>query len=473
MAGGLLQLVAKGQQDEFISVNPDISFFKYSYKKHTNFSMESIQLTFNINPILSSSSISSGYLCKIGRYADLLSNLYFCYKLPDIYSSDVYKFRWINNVGSLLVKKATIIVGNVTIDTITGEWLNIYNSLINGEDNLTNYNKLTGNVEDLINPKMNEPRISIKNNRFNYSFYPASIKNSNIPSIKSRDIYVPLRFWFTKVPSLALPLLKLQYSDIYINMEIENVENLYQVYSEDLQKYISPTYYNELYNDHINILTFVNNTAITPYIEANYIFLDNDERNEMISSAKTDYLVEQLEISSDKILKSNNNSSTIIDLNIHKHTKEIIWTAKRDDYYKFNERNNYTASIPENGNSGILDKCSIIINKTNNRIEEKNADYFNIIQPYQHHSAIPKQGIYCYSFSLFPEKVYPTGSFNTSVVSTSLQIYNRTYYNNDDINAKLTNMNKNTYTFDYIVNVYSITYNVYEIIGGVAGMKFV
>ena len=471
MTSGLLQLVAKGQQDEFIHINPDISFFKYAYKKHTNFSMDSIQLTFDINPTLSTSSLSTGYLCKIQRYGDLLKELYFSFELPEVYSSDKYKFRWIENVGSLYIKKATISVGGVIIDSITGEWLNIKNEfIIIGEK--TNYNKMTGNYNELINPKMNEPRIGVKNNKFFYTFYPSSDKTQNIPSIPSKRVYIPLCFWFTKSPALSLPLLKLQYSEIYLTIEAENSEHLYQVYSPDLQRYISPQYFNELYNDNININTFIKTNSISPYIEANYIFVDNEERNSMISSPSTEYIVEQLEISSEQRIKSNANTSITIELNIHKPTKEIIWTTKRDDYYRYNERNNYTGYFPENINYPILDKATIVWNKSNNRIEEKNGDYFNKIQPYQHHQALPKEGIYSYSFALFPEKETPTGSFNAAVVSTSLLIYTNGTYNNDDINNKLKLMNKSVYDFEYLIQVYSIQYNIYQIISGIGGMKF-
>lgn len=471
MGGGLLQLIAVGQQDAFIDENPEISFYKYVYKKHTKFSTESIQLTFENNPILSPTVLSSGYLCKIGRYGDLLSNLYFCYKLPDIYSSDIHKFRWVENVGNLFIRKAVITVGGTIIDNLTGEWLNIWNELTLSVD--SSVDSMIGNVEELINPKINNPRVGIRNNRFYYSFYPSSSKNNNDPpSINSRNIYVPLQFWFTRNPALALPLLRLQYSEVYLNIEPEISERLYQVYSEELQRYISPVYYNELYNTNIDIYTFTKDTFITPYIEANYVFLANDERNSILLTPKIQYLVEQLEISTEQRMYSTADSSITINLNIHKPTKEIIWTIRRDDYYKFNEYNNYTATIPEDRNKGILEKGTIIWNRTNNRLEEKNANYFNLIQPYQHHTNVPKQGIYCYSFALYPEKEQPTGSYNASVIDTSLLLYINGKYNNNEINQKLIAFNKNAYVFDYLIRVYSKSYNVFEIIGGSSGMKF-
>ena len=116
MVGGLTQLVCKGQIDSYININPDISFYKFAYKKHTNFAFESVRLEFEITPLLDRKDTI--YKCKINRYADLLSNLYFVYKLPAIYSSDKYRFRWIKNIGTLLIKRAYITAGATIVDNL-------------------------------------------------------------------------------------------------------------------------------------------------------------------------------------------------------------------------------------------------------------------------------------------------------------------------------------------------------------------
>jgi hypothetical protein len=464
MGGGLLQIVAVGQIDEILTINPDFSYFKYSYKKHSNFAIESIKLTFDINPVLSS-KISSTYQCKISRYGDLLSNIYFCYTLPPIYSSDKYKFRWIKNVGTLFVKNANINIDGIIIDQLTGEWLNIWNELTMSKDD-NKIDSLIGNVDALQEPKLQTKRISIVNNKFIYNYYPHSSKDDikSVPSINEHKIIVPLNFWFTRNPSLALPLLNINKNFLYINLEVENSERLYQVFSEDLNMYISPQYYNELYNTNITIDTFTKKYDIYPYIEANYVYLSNEERQTIMNNTSIKYLVEQINISTES-------SDTNIGLNLHLPTKEIIWTTKRNDLYKFNDYSNYTASIPENVNNGILDKASFLWNN-NNRIEEKDSYYFNLIQPYQHHSNIPKQGIYCYSFALFPEKDFLSGYYNAALISSKLIV---TFKNNSDnsyINNKLTAFGKNPYNINYLTTVYGICYNVFEVNSGMCGMKF-
>jgi hypothetical protein len=235
-----------------------------------------------------------------------------------------------------------------------------------------------------------------------------------------------------------------------------------------------------LHNDNINIHTFAPHITINPYIDANYIFLGNAERDSLLMMTNfvndnnirgMQYIVEQINVSTETRVFSKSSAKVDIDLNNHRHTKEIIWTIRRDDYKKFNIYNNFTASPLYNEYSKIMTSASIIWNKTNFRIE-KDADYFSYLQPYQHHSNVPRVGIYCYSFALFPEKVNPTGSYNGSVVNTTLRVEINGQYNNDDINEKLELENQNTYEFDYLINVYTITMNVFEIVGGVAGMKF-
>ena len=472
MPGGIMQLVLKGQLDNYVSVNPDISFFLYAYKKHTNFSMDSIQLTFDTSPILNNITHGFNYNCKIQRYGDLLGNLYFNYKLPAIYSSDTYRFKWIKNVGSLIIKNVNITVNGTIIDRLTGEWLTIWNELILPVNE--SYNNMTANTDSLNNPTMSRPIITIKNNKFNSINYPNTKKGDKIPSIPATDIIVPLNFWFCKNPSLALPLLQLQYSDIYLNLQIENSENLYQVYSPDLDLHISPSFYNTIYHDNININTFTMTSELYSYIEANYIYLDTAERNKFFTNPINNILVEQTEILSDTPVPSGANSSITIDLKNNKITKEIIWTLKRDDYYNFNENTNYTANIPENNNYEILNSASIIWNKTNNRTEEKPAIFFNKIQPYQHHSRIPKVGIYSYSFAIQPEKWFPTGSYNAAVINTSITLYIKgDNYNNSKINEFLIKKNINPYDFGYVANIYTRSYNVFIISSGSGGMIFV
>jgi len=487
MGGGLFQLVCRGQQDSYFCQNPDISYFKYAYKKHSVFAIDIIRLEFDNIPLLDPEIDNGIYNCKILRKGDLLKELYFCFTLPDIYSSSELAFKWVKNIGNVIIKKATIKVGNIIIDTITSDWLNIWNELTSCKDNT---DIIVGNKDSLINPSLiNSKKIVLQNNKFIYNYYPNSSINSNSPSIKSNNLCIPLSFWFTKNPALALPLLRLQNSEIVLTIYLENSEKLYTVYSYDLNENISPIFYNKLYandldsgikkKDNINIKYFTKNLHLFPYIEANYIFLGDTERETIINKAIISYPVEQIDIIPQSYLNSTNNN--IMLTNNNKPTKEIIWATRREDYItKFNSHSNYTASFRQDNDYPILDKVSILWNKNIVVIDEKDADFFNKIQTYKLHSNIPSQGIYVYSFALMPEKQNPSGYYNGSLVSTTLSLSVNNYNDTDvfyNLNNKLNkfsdlnidaNINNN-----YFINIYCLSYNVFETTGGIGALKFI
>ena len=219
MGVGLFQLISKGNLINDVFYNPSISFYNYVYRRHTNFAIENIMLSFETLPsLLSNMHKGNDYSVKLATIPDvnLLSNLHLIFKLPAIFSNNKYKFKWIENVGALLIKKATIVINNSVIDTITGEWLVIWNELTMPVKN--NFNYMSGNIEALTNPRKPETTIRIKNNIIS-SFDYLDSTNSSSPSIESRDVITPLPFWFTKNPSLALPIFKLASSnDIYLKI---------------------------------------------------------------------------------------------------------------------------------------------------------------------------------------------------------------------------------------------------------------
>ena len=480
MGGGLLQLVSRGQIDEYLTGNPQISFYEYVFKRHTNFSMESRNLDFISNKYNKfRNTTGSNMRCQIKRHGDLLGNIFFCFTLPPVYSSDKYRFRWVKNIGNIIMKEATVTIdGGIVIDKITGEWMNIWNELTTISDK---YDKMIGNVQELTNPRVSNDRITIKNNKFIYYYYPESIKPSIAidtipkPSIPSRDIVVPLNFWFTKTPALALPLLRLQLYQIEVSIDLELSDKLFQIYSDELNEYVSPTFYNEIYPDNpdgpIDISYFLDESYdLKPFIEANYIFLDNEERLKICYKPSISYLAEQTKHTVRTGIISNEN----IELNANLPIKEFVWVFRRDDWYRFNDFTNYSPTFPES-NKGILDKASIRF-FNNIRLEEKPATYFNMIQPYQHHTTVPKKGIYCYSFANFPEKDILSGYFNGAYIKTNMNIWveqNRdsSYLQDKFFKAGLPFYSP-SFNFNYDVSIYSLGYNIFEVVGGQANMKF-
>jgi hypothetical protein len=474
MVAGLIQIAVSGTLDNFITTNPSISYYIFAYKRHTKFALETKILDFDKSIVID--GVNNRYRCNIDpNGGDLLSNLYFIYTIPEIYSTDIHRFRWVKNYGTLLIKKATFYIGSTIVDSISGEYLLVSNelSLLIKDD----YDDITGNVESMYNPTIPIPVVKINNNRFETIQYPYIIDNNSPPSIPSREIVIPLSFNFTKHPSLSIMLARLQNrKDVYIELEIEDIENLYQVYSKELGLYISPAYHNEIYSDRppININTFlrITNKDLKTRVEATFVYLDNYERGLMMIAPVKSILIERTFISNFQNIIPGNNLRTVIELmGANFHTKEIIWTIRRNDYNKYNENFNFTNNIPENENNPIISMANIYFNDKN-IMEDKSELFFGKIQPYQHHSTIPKRGVYSFSFGLYPEKWQPTGSYNGASVKTYLYVYVKPS-NNDIINTKLQNFNKNTYNYDYILRYYVKSYNILEYIGGNVGIKYV
>jgi hypothetical protein len=461
-ASPLIQLVAIGQVDQYLSLTPQLSYFKYVYKRHTRFALDNLKLNFDgKSPELSKNT----HRCtiKIPRHGDLLTNTCLVLSMPDIYSNDDLRFRWIENFGTLLIKQADIFVGSLgrSLNPIYGEWMLIWNELTLSPSKLHKYNQITGNTSDYLNPRLANSQIVIKkNNQIEYAYYPSSNKEtSNTPSIKSKLISIPLQFYFSKNPSLAIPLCALQTSEVIITIDIESVEKLYQIYDKDyinndgsLGKYISSSFYNSKYNTDINIKTFTKRTDLNAYIEAQYVYLNEIERKLITVNRRNNiFLIENIYKKDIEIAEITKN----IELDLSVPIKELVWTLKRRDYANFNLNTTYT-----DDNNHIMNTCKILWNKSNERVEEKDHIFFGKIQPYQHHSSIPKDGIYCYSFALYPEKWQPSGYYNPGgkfPINTLIQI---------GINEEFKN------NIDYEVTVYAIQYNIFEIIGGMGGFKF-
>ena len=179
MGGGLLQLVAYGAQDVYLTGNPQITFFKVVYRRHTNFSIESIQQTFNGNP-----TVGNRVTCQISRNGDLVHKMYL---EADITNSSTTTA--LNNAGHWLIKQVEVEIGGQMIDRQYGEWMYIWNELTLPKGKQDGFEKMIGTI--------------------------AATNGSG-------KVYVPLEFWFCRNIGLALPLIALQYHEVKINLTLNN-----------------------------------------------------------------------------------------------------------------------------------------------------------------------------------------------------------------------------------------------------------
>jgi len=464
MPGGVMQLVAVGQQDQYLTGTPTMSYWRTVTRKHTNFAMESVRQTFLNRPFLDATG-GQTFTCRIGRVADLLSSATLVYQLPNIYSDDRLRFRWIKNLAHHMIRSYSIRMDTQLIDQGYGDWMDVWTELSLAPGKRYAYERMTGQTEEFISPKALQEKVIIENNIVTFVQYPAATSASE-PSIRGREFFIPLPFWFSRNPSLALPLIALQYQNVDISLEFRGIEELYQVYDEQADEYVSPGLYRARYaNDpnrpDVSIAAFTQFGGGGPsmldlgsYLECNYVFLDTEERS-TVATTPLDYLVE-------RVYRNETGGITgsyTVDLQLNNPVKELIWYMRRSDAYVFNEWANYTSTYPATDANPIMATAKLIWNGMD-RLEEKPASFFNMLQPYEYHTNTPRQGIYTYSFGLFPEKNQPSGAFNASKINKIQQYVT--------VNPKV--QTNREYTYDLVT--FSLYYNIFRVIGGSGGMVF-
>jgi hypothetical protein len=366
-----------------------------------------------------------------------------------------------------MIYSASVRVDTNLVDIQYGEWLDLWNELTLTSSKRDAYNKMTGNIYEFTNPTSLNNRIVITNNWLDYQYYPAYTVVNGVatPSIPSRRFFVPLNFWFTKNPGLALPLVSLQYQKVEITIEFRGIEDLYQVYDTNTGKYYSPIKYRSLYPNgtDISIGSFLvpggggpnAQIDIDAYLDCNFIFLDDDERRQMAADSR-DYLVE-------RVFRNDIEGYTnvgVMDLVIQNPVKEIIWIIRRRDVVDYNEWTNFSYNMPYDASQPkqIILKTAKILWNGLDRFEEKPYEFFNQIQPYQYHTSSPRDGVQVFSFSIYPEKTQPSGAFNASMISR-IQLY-------------LTMNAPTDPNLEYEVVVYSTYYNIFRVMGGTGAMVF-
>lgn len=211
MAGGRYQLVLYGKEDLFLTRDPQITFFKIIYRRHTNFVREDVCQFFTNEPDFGKRST-----CIISPEADLIDNMalrIILPRIPKISNTDIKnresqtKFAWIRRIGHAMIKYIEIEINGKIIDRHYGEWLHIWSTLTTRNINDKGFDKLIGNVPELT---------EFTNGKDEYT------------------LYIPLYFWFCRTSGLSLPLVSLQYSDVKINVEFYDLEQCY---------YVNPTQY--------------------------------------------------------------------------------------------------------------------------------------------------------------------------------------------------------------------------------------
>jgi len=349
MGGGLLQLVAYGAQDAYISGNPHITFWKVLFKRHTNFAMEAFRVNFTGAPHYGQRLVAT-----VNRNADLIFKTYVQVTLPDTLSltktvngvTSSAPVLWTadtnRRLGYALLKKIELEIGGQIIDTHYGEWLFLWENLASPFDESV---KLDGMVGGPINGTST-----------------SATSCGGRPGV----LYIPLQFWFCRNPGLALPLIALQYHEVRFNIYLGNATDL-----------VTST----------NYASIAAAAAALPQIQdmslyIDYIYLDVDERRRFAQDSH-EYLIEQLQYGMPQTITTAN---ARLDLTLNHPVKELVWVFQ--DARKLDCGSTLTANVGYTQPftyDDIVDRCRIQINGQD-RFDERYGDYFWKVQPYQHHT---------------------------------------------------------------------------------------
>jgi hypothetical protein len=420
MGGGLLQLVAYGAQDVYLTGNPQITFFKVVYRRHTNFAIEAIEQT-----ATGSNSLGSRATFQLTRNGDLIHRIYFYGKIKNNSASSV---ALVPNFGQKLLKTIELEIGGQRIDKHYSEWLYIWNELSLPFGKREGYYKMIGaNKENTC---------------------------TLLATTKSYELYVPLEFWFCRNVGLALPLIALQYHEVKINVEYESQSNLIDVQARN-STFEAPNVTNDTY-------TAPNIVLDAPKLWVDYIFLDTDERRRF-AQLSHEYLIEQLQFTgTDNITASaNEDGMKSMRMNFNHPCKELVWAIRKSDANVY--WNNFSSAESLSTTSSVNDyiasvnpvmQAKIMLNG-NDRFSQRRGDYFSLVQPYQHHENTPDdyhKGINVYSFAIKPEEHQPSGTLNMSRIDTAVL----------SLSSKI----------EGSIHIYAVNYNVLRILSGMGGLAY-
>ena len=416
--GGRIQLVYIGKEDGFLTGNPKVSFFRFIYRRHTNFATESIRMYFNGNP-----DFGQKFTVFFPRFGDLIGSMFLIVDLPPLILENGETVGYTNSIGNALIEDMRLMIGETEIDRHDGMWEFIWNNITLSDNKKKVYEQMVGQYDG----------------------------NPMFTTLGPYRLHIPLTFWFNKDPGQYLPLIALQYHQVQIQFKFRSAVDL--IYSINLENVNACGL--KLQNPNLR-LTNVE-------LWGDYVFLDNEERRRFVSKP-IDYLIEQVQII-EPFPIDQNKASVSIPLVINNPVKELFWVFRRNVMKNTREYFNFTSlGANEAGTLGDLMVKALIQLDGQDRFEARDGKYFRLIQPFKHHTAIPSTFyIYTYSFALRPEEIQPSGTLNASRFE-DIRIQVDTATCPDPLTKKLRG--------DMTFYAYALGYNVLRITQGYGGLLF-
>jgi len=451
-----MHLAAIGIEDLFLTSEPQVTFFKIVYRRHTNFSIEEIKQKF-----IQISDFGTKVTAPISRNGDLVEKMTLVITLPKInkFDDNITKVAWVRDIGYRIINNISIEINGRTISRHYGEWMYLYNQIFNQQQ--YDYDKIIGNVPELID---------FSNGKEVYK------------------LYIPLQFWFNRDCGNALPIIALLYSDVKVNLELNSLDyclkvspshyvkcdtdivnfeegeyieqkidgiiyagifNYYDVNDRRLYYYlVTKNNFNSIPYGTVNINKYIiygktSNFEVYPYTQqsttkiitptsyqynkvinvhlgetyllVNYVYLDDEERMKF-SLSKHDYLIDQIYFTENNEITGPIES---IQLNVDNPAVFGVWVVQQQYIYNSRDYGNYTDNynIYSNDRKSLIIDQSILLNDKD-RLSDRSEKYYNLLQMYQNNGNSVPIGVNMYSFSINPISTQPGGSCNMSKMET-------------------------------------------------------
>uniref|UniRef100_A0A6C0FDQ7 Major capsid protein N-terminal domain-containing protein n=1 Tax=viral metagenome TaxID=1070528 RepID=A0A6C0FDQ7_9ZZZZ len=364
MPGGLMQLKARGNADIILTGNPTKTFFKSTYLKHTDFSLQKFRVDFNGSRTLRLTE-ESKMTFKIPRHADLLMDAYISVNLPNIWSPIMppesnnvdptlntglwvpYEFKWIEHLGAMMISNISITCGNYTIQEYSGEYMLSMVQRDFPKEKKDLFYRMIGHL-----PEYNDPaNFGTRVNTYPNAYYTTS-ENGAEPSIRGRQLLIPLNAWFCLKTTSAIPLISLQYNEMQVHVTFRPIQQLFKIRdvldSENNYPYVAPNF-NQAHMQFYRFLQTPPDVAITDdsyddtrtlwnadiHLMCTYCFLTEEERRVFSANEQT-YLFKQVK----EYTFKNVVGTTKVSLDTLGLIPGMMFLFKRSDVFMRNEWSN-------------------------------------------------------------------------------------------------------------------------------------
>jgi len=473
MAGGLLNIISNGNANVILTGNPSKTFFKVTYAKYTNFGLQKFRIDYDGLRDLRLTEPST-FTFKFPRYAEMLMDTYLVFSLPNIWSPIYnpcqqtgnnwvpYDFRWIRDIGTNIISEITLTCGSQTIQKYSGEYIAAMVERDFSAEKKALFDRMSGNVAEL-----NDPANAYNRQNTYPSAYYNSGRNGAEPSIRGRNIYVPINMFFTLDSRCAFPIIALQYNELYLTVTLRPIQQIFQVRdvfdSNNNYPYCQPDFNQPQFNMYpflqtppldISIPNAYPNTSNTwnsdIHLISTYCFLSEEESRKVAQEDQV-YLVKDVF----EYEFQNVTGSQRVQLTSNSMIASWMWYLQRNDVNNRNEWSNYTnwpySNLPidiisapssnkinelapgtqptDNTNTGyyitgpfseynqkeILQTLGIVLNG-DYRENVFESGIYNYIEKYVRCRGGAKDGLYCYNFCLntSPFEYQPSGAINLS-----------------------------------------------------------